>query len=169
MLSLKVTFVLDSSGFKVVGKKWHFPIDSQAKVETSQSFRAPSCNSLSQVFTLHEGVTMKCIHCATERFVIHFWKALFKVEDRDDVDNEHVNFHATKPSCMQKLIHLYFDYLFFLHTFVVLVYSLRTVDLTRNMTEEKGTGQVNINPDRRTMAGWNFDRIKDTEETQGTT
>lgn len=98
-------------------------------------------------------VTMKCIHCATERFVIHFWKAPFKVEDRDDKDNEDVIFHATKPSmasCVQKIIHLYFDYLFFLHTFVVLVYSLRTVDLTRNMTEGKGTGQVNINPDRRT-------------------
>lgn len=47
----------------------------------------------------------------------------------------------------------------FSHTFVVWVNSLRTVDLTRNMTAGEGTGQVNINPDKSTMAGWNFDRI----------
>lgn len=37
--------------------------------------------------------------------------------------------------------------------------SLRSVDLTRNVTAGEGTGQVNVNPDKSTMAGWNFDRI----------
>lgn len=45
------------------------------------------------------------------------------------------------------------------HTFVIRVTSLRSVDLTRNVTAGEGTGQVNINPDKSTMAGWNFDRI----------
>ena len=38
-----------------------------------------------------------------------------------------------------------------LHTFVVQVNSLRSVDLTRNVTAGEGTGQVNINPDKNTM------------------
>lgn len=53
-------------------------------------------------------------------------------------------------------------FVFCSHTFVVLVNSLRTVDLTRNVTAGEGTGQVNINPDKSTMAGWNFDRIMET-------
>lgn len=31
------------------------------------------------------------------------------------------------------------------------------------MTPGEGTGQVNINPDKSTMADWNFDRIMDTK------
>lgn len=50
-------------------------------------------------------------------------------------------------------------------TFVVRVNSLRSVDLTRNVTAGEGTGQVNINPDKSTMAGWNFDRIIGTVNT----
>lgn len=50
-------------------------------------------------------------------------------------------------------------FLFCSHTFVVWGNSLCTVDLTRNVTAGEGIGQVNINPDKSTMAAWNFDRI----------
>lgn len=56
----------------------------------------------------------------------------------------------------------FFCFVFFVfrsHTFVVWVNSLRTADLTRNVKVGEGTGQVNINPDKSTMLGWNFDRI----------
>lgn len=46
-----------------------------------------------------------------------------------------------------------------------MVNSIRRVDLTRNVTAGEGTGQVNINPDKSTMAGWNFDRIMVTMNT----
>lgn len=48
------------------------------------------------------------------------------------------------------------------HTFVVQLTSLRLVDLTRNGTAGEGTGQLNINPDKGTVVGWNFGRIMDT-------
>ena len=63
---------------------------------------------------------------------------------------------------IQKVNRLCDSVSFFLHTFAVGVSSLRTVDLTHNVTVGEGTGQVNINPDKSTMAGWNFDRIMNT-------
>lgn len=58
---------------------------------------------------------------------------------------------------------VWFEFFLCSHTFVVMVNSFRTFDLTRNVTAGEGTGQVNINPDKSTMVDWNFDRIMDTE------
>lgn len=103
---------------------------------------------------------MKCICCDTESHIIHSgWHLSMNDED-------HI-IHATHPSWnhaftkMNRSGNLIF-FLFFVfcsHTFVVWVNSLRTADLTRNVKVGEGTGQVNINPDKSTMLGWNFDRI----------
>lgn len=73
---------------------------------------------------------------------------------------QHGVMHTQKVNRLCDSISFFF---FCSHTFVVGVSFLRIADLTRNVTAGEGKGQVNINPDKSTMAGWNFDRIMDTK------
>ena len=110
-----------------------------------------------------ENVTMICVCCDTERWIIRCGWHLSRS------DEDHI-IHATHPTWSHALnrrwIVCVISSRFRSHTFVVWVNSLRSADLTRNVTAGEGTGQVNINPDKSTMAGWNFDRIMDTINTK---
>ncbi len=140
-------------------KKWHFSFKWQYKVNTWKSTTVPSSNSRELVFIWRLFMSQWNASVVTESWIIHFGWHLSRS------DEDHV-IHATHPTWSHALTEsesfVWFDFFFCSHTFVVWVNSLRTVDLTRNVTAGEETGQVNINPDKSTMAGWNFDRIMDT-------
>lgn len=132
-------------------------------MNTWKSTTVPSSNSRELVFIWRLFMSQWNASVVTESWIIHFGWHLSRS------DEDHV-IHATHPTwrtCTWEWIVCVIWFLFFCsHTFVVWVNSLRTVDLTRNVTAGEETGQVNINPDKSTMAGWNFDRIMDTVNTK---
>lgn len=130
-----------------------FSFKLEDKVDTWKSTAWPSSSSI--LMKVVENVTTKFIRCDTESWTIHFGWHLSRGDGQHIMQTHPTWTHALRRRWIVCVVW----FLFCSHTFVVWVNSLRSVDLTRNVTAGEGTGQVNINPDKSTMAGWNFDRI----------